>query len=112
MSVVAHYEDFTAIHDHMPGSDGALRVSGTVVCRTDGCTAELRDYEGNPGINPRMLVLELALSGPEGGAAEVLTPIPVEYVLSEPGLEYEQVEFRVSGTDDEPPPVVEVQHPQ
>jgi hypothetical protein len=114
VQIVDHYEDFYASHDHMPGSDRALKVTGTVVFRTGGCTAELREHEGNPGINPLMLTLDLVLTAPPEGTAvpEVLTPVSVEWSVDDPPTEYRQVQFKVVGTDDEPPPVIDVEHPQ
>jgi hypothetical protein len=112
--IVDHYEDFYASHNHMPGSGREMKVTGTVVCRTGGCSAELRDHEGNAGINPQMLALDLVLTGPDDGTAvtDVLTPIPVEWRVSDPAIEYREVQFFVVGTEDEPPPVIGVDHPE
>jgi hypothetical protein len=108
------YEDFYASHNHMPGSDRALRVTGTVVFVTGGWSCELRETEGNTGINPEMLSLDLVITPPADGVAvpEVLTPVQVEWSIDDPQTEYRQVQFRVVGTDDEPPPVIDVQHPE
>ncbi len=114
MGIVDHYEDFYASHDHMPGSDHAIRVTGTVVCRTGGCSAELQERRGNTGINPEMLHLNLILTAPPEGSAvtEVLTPISLEWSVDEPQIDYREVEFHVVGTDDDPPPVLDVVHPE
>lgn len=114
MQVVDHYEDFYASHNHMPGSDRAVNVTGCVVFRTGGCSAELRSHEGNPGVNPQMLRLDLVITPPPDGTAvtEVLTPVPVEWSDADPQIEYLQVQFDVVGTDDEPPPIIDVEHPQ
>lgn len=112
MAIVDHYEDFYASHNHMPGSDHSLKVTGTVVFRTGGCECDLRETTGNTGTN-LMLHLDLVLTPPPEGSAvpEVLTPCPVEWSVEAPALEYDQVEFHVVGTDDEPPAVIKVDHP-
>jgi len=112
--IVDHYEDFYASHNHMPGSAHAMKVAGTVVCSTDGCSAELREHEGNAGINPEMLTLDLVLNPPPEGTSvtEVLTPIPVEWAVADPEIEYRQVQFHVVVTEDDPPPVIDVEHPE
>lgn len=114
MEGVHAYEDFYASHNHMPGSDRTMRVTGTVVFLTGGWSCELRPTEGNTGINPQMLSLDLVLQSPPEGSAvpEVLTPCAVEWSVDDPPIEYQQVQFRVIGTDDEPPPVIDVDHPE
>jgi hypothetical protein len=64
MAGVMSYEDFYAIHDHMPGADGALRVGGTVVFRTGGWSAQLRLHEKQrpTGINPFILYVDLIIT--------------------------------------------------
>jgi hypothetical protein len=109
------YEDFYASHDHTPGSERTLRVGGRVVFRSGGWGCRLRKTEGNTGINDRMLALDLVLDPPPEGAAttDALTPCEVEWSADDPPIEYAQVEFRlVGGEDDEPPPVLDVEHPQ
>ncbi len=98
----------------MPGSARTMRVTGTVVFRTGGWSCSLRPTEGNTGINTRMLSLDLVLQRPDGDAVpEVLTPCDVEWSADDPAIEYEQVQFRVvGGTDDDPPPVIDVEHPE
>jgi hypothetical protein len=114
MQAVSTYEDFHASHNHMPGSDRAMGVTGTVVFRTGGWSCRLEAVEGNTGINPEMLRLNLILDGPSGSAGEtdVLTPCPVEWSVPDPAIEYQHVEFRVIGTDDAPPETIPVDHPQ
>ena len=114
MQGVHEYKDFYASHDHMPGSDRTLRVTGTVVFRTGGWSACLEETDGNTGINPKMLVLNLVITPPEEGAVttDALTPVEVEWSVDDPQIEYEQVEFRVVGSDDDPPPVIDVVHPE
>jgi hypothetical protein len=112
MQAVNAYEDFEAIHDHMPGSEHVLRVTGTVVFATSGWSCELRETSGNNGINQLMLSLDLVLEGPPEGStvSEVLTPCPVEWQTDNPAIDYKQVQFHVN-TDDPPPPVIDVIHP-
>jgi len=114
MRGVHAYEDFYASHDHMPRSDRTLRVSGTVVFTTSGWSCSLRQTEGNTGINPTMLSLDLLLTEPppDTPVMDVLTPCPVEWSVDDPAIEYQQVQFRVRGSEDEPPPTIEVVHPQ
>jgi hypothetical protein len=110
MQGVDHYEDFTAICDHMPGKAPTLRVSGTVWTSTDSWTCKLRATPGNTGSNQRMLSLDLVLTAPTGVANEVIVPNPVEW-SEQPAYEYDQVHFRVVGTDDRPPDTIDVVHP-
>lgn len=114
MQGVHAYEDFYASHDHMPGSSRTMRVTGTVVFATGGWSAKLRATEGNTGINQAILGLDLVLDAPsEGtGVTEVLTPCPVEWSADDPSIEYQEVEFRVVGSTDEPPPRLKVVHPE
>lgn len=112
MQDVDRYEDFTAICDHMPGKPQTLRVSGSVWMRTGGWSCELRRTRGNTGINFRILSLDLVLTPPGGVAPDAITCYPVAWKDEEPEIEYDQVKFRVVGTDDEPPEAIEVLHPQ
>ncbi|MEA2190483.1 MAG: hypothetical protein QOI73_604 [Solirubrobacteraceae bacterium] len=122
MQGVQAYEDFFASHDHMPGGERALRVSGTVVFRTSGWSAFLETTEGNVGINPEILGLDLVLTPPQEGAVTTHEPTPdeVEWSIDYPAdpaaqaivSEYSQVQFRVVGSEDDPPPVLDVAHPE
>lgn len=110
MQGVDHYEDFTAICDHMPGKSRILRVRGTVWTSTDGWTCELRRTPGNTGFNTRMLSLDIVLVAPTGVANEVIVPNPVEW-SEQIEIETDQVKFRVVGTGDKPPEAIDVDHP-
>ena len=114
MRGVHAYKDFYASHDHMPESDRTLRVSGTVIFVTGGWSASLKRTEGNTGINAKMLSLDLVLEPPPEGSAvtDALTPCPVEWTLDDPSIDYEQVDFHIVGTEDEPPPVLDIEHPE
>jgi hypothetical protein len=75
MKVVASYESFTAIHDHMPGAANSLRVSGTVVFNQADCEGRLERGGGDASTNPYLLFRwNLYLTTPSGPAAQVLTP--------------------------------------
>jgi hypothetical protein len=108
MSGVQEYKDFYAVCDHRPGPEPVprLRVGGTVVFRETDCSARLEDFEGNTGINPNFLYLNLVLTPPAEGSApqEVLTEVELEEWRPQggaPGLEYDEVHFRVQGSPDE-----------
>jgi hypothetical protein len=105
------YQDFYAICDHMPGAERVLRVGGKVMCPETGWSAHLEPTQGNTGINPLLLHLDLVLTRPKGGAAEVMTLVDIdEWRQQPPAHEYEQVEFHRS--DAKPPPIISVEHPQ
>jgi hypothetical protein len=113
MQGVHAYEGFYANCDHMPGAERVLRVGGTVVFRTMGWSAKLERTEGNTGINPLMLHLDLVLAPPANGSGDALTPYPLEeWTEAPPAAEYEEVEFHVQGSDDDPPPILKVEHTQ
>lgn len=114
MRGVHTFEDFSASHDHMPGSARTLRVSGVVVFSTGGWACRLQEAEGNTGTNQEMLSLDLILQPPAKGSSvtEVLTPHPVEWSLDDPAIDYRQVQFNIVGSDDVPPPVLDIDHPE
>ena len=109
---VHEYQDIRAICNHEPGSEPCplLTVSGTIVFRTTGWRVDVRPTGGNTGPIPEHLTLDLVLTPPDGPSGDALTPEPFEFVMDPEGIEYQQVSFRIVGTDDEPPPHVEVQH--
>jgi hypothetical protein len=107
------YEGFYANCDHMPGAERAIRVGGTVVFRTTGWSASLKRTEGNTGINPHMLHLDLVLVPPDGGGGEAITSYELpEWKEAPPAAEYDEVEFHVQGSDDDRPPILKVVHTQ
>ena len=67
-----------ASHDHMPGANRELRVTGIVHANTGGYGFKLCRKEPQ-GINPRDLLLDLEVSEPAGDVPQVLTDYPVEY---------------------------------
>jgi hypothetical protein len=116
MKGVGTYEDFYAICNHEPPETRhAVRVGGAVVFLESGWSARLERTEGNTGINPVMLHLDLILipPPPDSSQADVLDRQDLEEWREAPPLrEYQEVEFHVKGTDDDPPPVMKVQHPE
>jgi len=90
--------DWTAYHDRMPGKPPILRVDGTCQFRTDGCTATLKPRAGNTGINQFMLALDLVVTFPDSGAAEVITDVPVHWEL-QTDLRDDEVAIDLVGAD-------------
>ena len=114
MSAVNEYKDFYAICNHEPVGESRIRVGGTVSFARQGCAAELQTYEGDTGIvpEPTTLHLTLALKPSEIGGA-VIEDVPLdEWSENDPRVEYAEVKFFVSGTDDAPPPPQKVEHVQ
>jgi hypothetical protein len=83
------YKDFHAVRNHMAKN---LHVTGTCIVRGGGVAVRLRDFEGNSGINPKMLVLELDFTL----TAEDPSEQPVEWHGEWDDERYEEVEFRVA----------------
>jgi hypothetical protein len=90
------YKDFHAYRDHMSKS---LRVTGTCIVRGGGVAVNLQPFEGNSGINPKMLALELDFLV----TAEDPSQQPVEWHGGWDEERYEEVEFRVSENGPAPP---------
>ena len=115
MKGVAEYRDFFAICDHEPPAEPAIRAGGTIVFNESGWSAELVRTKGDTGINPYLLHLDLVFTPPDEGSAQTdpLEPFELrEWREAPPVREYQQVEFHVRGSDDQPPPILEVDHPQ
>lgn len=92
--------EWNAIEDHMPPEPPTIRVTGTCRFPTGGWTAELREREGSPPFNPRMLMLELVVTPPPGGSAQTqaVDDVPVEYtaeVVAGPECQYSEVDIAV-----------------
>src|SRR3954462_11065570 len=89
--------EFTAHRNDMPGPDSGeaeLRVDATLRFNTGGWRlSEVRIL--NPGINPRMLRLEVEVSGASSGAPEVIDDQQVSWFG--PAGEISEVELRVVG---------------
>ena len=76
----ASYEcrDWRAWHDRMPGSEATLHVTGTCSFPTSGYRVKLGRHEPQ-GINPRILLLRLAVTEPTGPVSQVVTEENVRY---------------------------------
>lgn len=107
--MIHEYTDFKAVHDLMPGSGLPLRVDGGCVFTTTGFKAHLREAAGNTGPGLQMLTLDLVIEEPPPGTsvAEVLTPVAVHFE-DDIDVRYQEVEFRIQGSADEPPAPVPV----
>jgi hypothetical protein len=88
-------EVWDAWHDRMPGTTATLNVVGTCTCPTAGYTVNLERHEPQ-GINPRDLLLSLVETRPTGAAAEVITPVQVEY-RAETEMRYDTVSIVPDG---------------
>lgn len=70
--------EWSAVHDFMPPMPARLRVNGTCEMPTPGYKLTLSRAEPQ-GINPRILLLRLAIEAPTGMVAQVLTKTTVAY---------------------------------
>ncbi len=94
---------WTAIHDHMPGANMRLQVSGECLCPTPGYTLTLT--RGAPqGINPKDLLLDLTEEAPSGAQPSVMTSCTADYT-EEPAEEFDTVTVRGEGGE-----TITVQH--
>lgn len=89
--------EWHAYRNEMPGAGKTLRVSGSCCFPTDGWKAELVPHEGNTGINPNDLWLDVKVTPPNELAIEVLTEVPVEYVVRDLILPYTHVTVSKEG---------------
>lgn len=90
--------EWTAYHDRMPGKPPTLRVDGCCCFPTGGWQAELRDRQ--QGFNPRIRMLDLVVTPPQGPAPDVLTELSVHWE-DQTDSEYDQVHMLVTGDDAE-----------
>jgi hypothetical protein len=102
MSFEVHYEDFTATHDRMSKT---LRVDGVVIVEHAGVAVHLEPHEGNAGINPSMLTLDLVFT--VTGESPSREPVHYDQPWSD-DLPHTEVDFRVRGAEVEPPPALKV----
>jgi hypothetical protein len=70
--------DWTARFLRVVTGGGVVLVTGTCTVPTSGHTVELRRHEPQ-GVNPADLLLDLVVTEPSGGAADVLTDVPVRH---------------------------------
>ncbi len=110
--MIHEYKDFYAFQNEMPPEKHPLRVGGTVVFSSDDYSARLEERGENSGFNTSILHLDLVVTPPGGGAADVITDFPLpELVIDEPAFRYEEVEFHLVGIDGDPPPRIPVERP-
>ena len=81
---------FKAWIDRAPGAPPKLVMVGDVRVPTDGWQARLTKRSPQ-GINPKILILDVAAEQPAGAAQEEITTIPLRYEESPPQDEYGQV---------------------
>ena len=87
-------KNFHAIHDMMPPPPDSFYVSGEVVVPTLGYVATLKEASP-PGINPKILLLDLSVVAPTGPAPRAIDTLDVRYDLGQPyDGSYEQVDIR------------------
>lgn len=96
------YESFTATHDRMSST---LRVDGVVIVEHAGVAVHIEPHEGNTGIDPAMLTLDLVFR--VTGESPSREPVHYDQPWSD-DLPYTEVDFRVKGEDLEPPPVLKI----
>jgi hypothetical protein len=96
-------DDWTAIHDHMPGKDMTLTVRGTTELGSPGYTNVRLEPAAPQGTNRLILMLEVKADAPTGAQPDVMTPYEVEY-REGTEIEYESVSISPDGVS------VEVQH--
>jgi hypothetical protein len=96
------YEQFTATHDLMSNT---VRVDGEVIVEHAGVAVHIEPHEGNPGINPQMLTLDLVFR--TTGESPSRQPVHYDQPWSD-DLPYTEVDFRVRDADVEPPPPLKI----
>ena len=89
------WDDWAAVHDHLPPGPPTLRVHGKCTFPTAGYVVELRRHEP-PGADPQELLLEKVVREPAGPLAEAVTVVPVNYD-EETDVEYETVTILPDG---------------
>lgn len=72
-------DDWVAILDKMPPDGPRLRVDGTANCNTTGYSDVRLEPHEPPGINPRILLLNLRWTAPTGNSGDAVTPHKVHY---------------------------------
>jgi len=83
-------DTFKAWIDRAPGGLPKLVMVGDVRVPTDGWQARLTKRSPQ-GINPKILILDVAAEQPAGAAQQEITTIPLRYEESPPQDEYGQV---------------------
>ena len=88
---------FKAWKDEMPGSSHKLIVTGEVECPTTGWTVSMSEAKP-PGINPKILILQIDAVKPTGRAGEMITHVPVRFEKAG-NNNYDQITIRGAGPD-------------
>ena len=84
-------DNWTAIHDHMPGSgQQGTRVQGTCTFPESGWEARLEVGRGGINPDPNTLYLDLKVTQPTGVTRPVITPVQVQFE-DKTGVEYTTV---------------------
>ncbi|HYW09009.1 MAG TPA: hypothetical protein VE913_18765 [Longimicrobium sp.] len=89
-------DEWSAVQDFMPPGPPRLRVRGVLVMPTPGYRLSLTRAEPR-GINPAVVILDLAIEPPSGMVTQVLTPTPVSYDETS-DQRYTQVVIHPDGT--------------
>lgn len=84
--------DWKAELDLMPPGPPRLSVTGTAECATTGYKNVRLEPVRPPGVNPKILLLELKWEAPTGTAGDIITPHAVRYEERD-APEYEEVEI-------------------
>jgi hypothetical protein len=82
----------------MPPGPASLHVQGVVSAPTPGYEVALRPAVPQ-GINPRDLILDLVLTAKPGIWPDVVTPIPVSYVVTPYSKQYDTVLVKLPSGD-------------
>lgn len=82
--------DWSAWVSKMPPGPASFHVEGTLHLPHAGFDASLTPRSPQ-GFNPHILMLDLNLTEREGMSAQVLTDLPVKYILDPYDGDYEQV---------------------
>jgi hypothetical protein len=83
-------DEWSAVHDRMPGKNPTLRVNGACMCPTPGYKLELERH--NPqGINAADLLLVLVEHKPSGVEPKVMTRTPVDEFKEETDFHFDTV---------------------
>jgi hypothetical protein len=88
---------FKAWIDKMPGKQNTLHVIGVVTVPTTGYKASLSEAHP-PGINPKILILEVHKLKPSGPAGDMVSHIPVYFEKSH-SPDYTNVTIREDGDE-------------
>ncbi|MDO8878303.1 MAG: hypothetical protein Q7V40_19685 [Pseudolabrys sp.] len=86
-------ETFTAWIDSQPPGPQKLIVTGDIEVPTSGWSAKLTRATPQ-GVNPAVIILELALTKPTGNVLQVVSRVKARYEESPPGHAYTEATIR------------------